>query len=105
MTAKTLYLDIETSPALADVWGLWNNNVSLNQLRESTRVLCFGAMWRGTNRVQFYSEPKDGHEGLVRKAHELLNEADIVVHFNGTSFDLPHLRREFLKLEIGRAHV
>src|SRR5699024_6242410 len=40
----------------------------------------------------------DGHEEMIRAAWELLNEASLVVTFNGVPFDLPHLYREFALL-------
>lgn len=94
---KILAIDIETSPNLADVWGLWNNNVSLSQLRESQRMLCFAAQWEGESRVKFYSEWGDGQEEMAGMAHELLSEADAVIHYNGRRFDVPHLNREMLR--------
>lgn len=94
---KTLYLDIETSPNLAHVWGLFNQNVSLAQLRESTRMICFAAQWRGENRQQFYSEFHHSREDMVAAAHRLLDEADVVVHWNGARFDIPHIQREFIE--------
>lgn len=93
---RTLLIDIETSPLLADVWGLWQNNVSLNQLHESSRMLCFAAKWLGEPYVEFWSEYHDGPGLMVDKAWSLLNEADVVMHYNGRRFDVPHLNREFL---------
>jgi hypothetical protein len=43
------------------------------------------------------SEHHDGYVEMVEGMHGLLAEADVVVHFNGKSFDMPHLRREFLQ--------
>lgn len=97
MTPKLLVIDIETSPHLADVWGLWNQNVGLNQLRESTRLICFAAKWVGESKVFFASEFHDGQEDMLALAYRLIDEADAVVHWNGTSFDMPHLNREFIK--------
>lgn len=93
---RTLVIDIETSPNVADVWGLFNQNVSLSQLRESTRVIAFAAKWVGERKTTFMSDYTDGHEAMVQHAWELLSEADAVVHYNGRSFDIPHLQREFL---------
>lgn len=93
---RILTLDIETSPSLADVWGLWNQNVSLPQLREVSKVICFAAKWLGKSKVHYYSDFHDGHEEMVKRAHALLDEADIVVHYYGSKFDIPHLNREFL---------
>jgi hypothetical protein len=93
---RLLTLDLETSPNIAHVWGLWKNNVSLNQLIQSTNVISFAAKWHGDKRVLFRSDHHDGHEVMIQKAHGLLGEADAVIHYNGKSFDMPHLRREFL---------
>lgn len=97
---RTLYIDIETSPALGEIWGLWDQNVGISQLRDPTRMICFGAKWRGNPKVEFYSEHKHGKDETVEQAHRLLDEADIVVHFNGSTFDMPHMRREFVKREM-----
>lgn len=88
-------LDIETSPNVADVWGLWNQNVGINQIRESSRVICFAAKWYGVDKVEFWSEFHHGRDGMIRAAHAILDRADIIVTYNGVKFDLPHLRREF----------
>lgn len=93
---KVLLLDIETSPCLADVWGLWEQNIGLNQLRESTEMLSFAAKWLGVHGTGFWSVNNVGKEAMVQVAHELLDLADVVVHYNGRSFDVPHLNREFL---------
>lgn len=94
---KKLYLDLETSPNIAHVWGLFDQTVSLSQLRESTRVICFAAKWAGSKRTLFFSEFADGREAMIKAAHELLAEADVVVHYNGKRFDIPHLNREFVE--------
>lgn len=97
MTApKILGIDIETSPALVYTWGLWDQNVGLNQVVEPTRMLCFAAKWFGKSGVIFASEHESGRDRMVEVAHELLEEADAVVHYNGRSFDEKHLNREFL---------
>jgi hypothetical protein len=92
---KTLILDIETSPNLAHVWGLFNQNVALNQLQEATRVLCFAAKWADSRKVLFHSEYADGHMGMLESAWDLLNQADAVVGWNSQSFDAKHLNAEF----------
>lgn len=93
---RILTIDIETSPNLAHVWGLWQQNVSLSQLMQATQVICFAAKWHGEKKILFASDHHNGHAAMIAYAHELLDEADIVVHYNGNSFDMPHLRRELL---------
>lgn len=93
---KILCLDIETSPHLASVWGLWDQNVSLSQLRECTRVICWAAKWHGKSGVEFRSDHHDGHGAQIKRMWELLDEADIVTGWNHKGFDLKHLNREFV---------
>jgi hypothetical protein len=94
---KILTIDIETSPNLAHVWGLWDQNVGLSQLLESGQVICFAAKWYGTRSVEFYSDHHHGHTEMVKQAHRLMTDADIIVHYNGKRFDIPHLKREFVE--------
>jgi len=88
-------IDIETSPGIAQVWGLFKQNISISQLQEATRVISFAAKWHGEKGVEFFSEFHDGKDQMIRAAHRILSEADVVVHYNGSSFDIKHLNREF----------
>jgi len=93
---KILLLDIETAPNLAYVWGLWNQNISPNQIANSGYVLCWSAKWYDHGGLMFDSEFKSGHKKMLSSVHNLLDEADVVVHYNGKSFDIPTLNKEFL---------
>lgn len=93
---KILLLDIESSPNTAHVWGLWQQNVSINQLMESSYVLCYAAKWYGEKEVIFDSVHKSRPKTMLKGIHGLLNDADAVVHYNGTKFDIPTLNKEFL---------
>ncbi len=93
---KILYIDIENSPNVGEMWQLWNVNFGLNQVREWSKVICFSAMWSDEEDVMFYSVYHDGYETMLTAAYDLLDEADIVVHFNGKRFDIPVLMKEFL---------
>jgi predicted RNA-binding Zn-ribbon protein involved in translation (DUF1610 family) len=95
-----LLLDIERSPALADVWELFNVNISLNQLREPPGLLCWAAKWLGAPREETYfrSDHIDGRAGMAVTAHQLLDQADAVVHWYGRRFDIPALNTEFVEL-------
>lgn len=93
---KILLLDTETSPNTAHVWGLWNNNVSLNQLLESSYVMCWAAKWYGDKKVKFRSIFHDDRDLMLREIHAMLDEADVVIHYNGKRFDIPTLNKEFL---------
>lgn len=92
---RLLLIDIETAPHMAAVWGLWGQNVGLNQLIKPGYTLCWAAKWHGEREVMFDSI-LSGHKTMVRRIHRLLSEADAVCHYNGTKFDIPTLNKEFL---------
>ena len=50
---KVLVFDIETSPILARVWGLWQQNVGLNQIKEDWFVMSYAAKWLGVDGVMY----------------------------------------------------
>ena len=93
---KVLLLDIESSPNTAHVWGLWQQNVSINQLMESSYVLCYAAKWLGDDEMVFDSVQKSKSKKMLKGIHVLLDQADAVVHYNGTKFDIPTLNKEFI---------
>ena len=91
-----LLLDIETAPNTAHVWGLWQQNVSINQLMESSYVMCWSAKWLGDNNIFFSSVHGQSPKRMLKQIHSLLNMADAVIHYNGSKFDIPTLNKEFL---------
>lgn len=94
---KLLFLDLETTPMTAHTWGLWQQNVGLNQILESTEVMCFGARWYGQEKVIFKSNHHHGKKAMLEELHALMDEADVVCGWNSASFDHKHIRREFLE--------
>lgn len=96
--ARILTIDIETRPNMGYVWSLWKQNIGLSQLVETGHVMCWVAKWYGEKDPIFMSDYHDGHDEMVKGAWDLLNEADAVVSYNGISFDMPHLNREFALL-------
>lgn len=94
---KILTLDIELAPNLATIWSLFNITVGINQLVETSRVLCVSAKWYGSKKTMFFSEWTNGQKGMLKAVHDLLCEADAVIGYNTERFDLPLLQREFIK--------
>lgn len=93
---KILLLDIETAPNLVHVWGLWQQNVGINQIIDSGYVMCWAAKWYGDEDIYFESVYKSKPKSMLAKIHKMLMDADAVVHYNGTKFDMPTLNKEFL---------
>jgi len=94
---KILLLDIETSPNLAYVWGIWQQNIGINQIENNGSVLCWSAKWLGEDKIHFDSVKKSDEKSMLGKIHRLVSQADALVHYNGNKFDLPVLNREWLK--------
>lgn len=93
---KILFLDIETKPAIAYVWKLFDVNIGLEQLIQPGGVLCFGAKWYGERDCEFYSEWEHGREEMIQKAYSMMSDADAIITYNGDSFDIPKLKGEFI---------
>ena len=93
---KILLLDIETAPTNVYTWSLWPKYVSPDDVMESGYTLCWAAKWLGKKEVH-YADVRDGEEQMLQTMHDLLDEADAVIHYNGTKFDIPILNREFVR--------
>jgi DNA polymerase elongation subunit (family B) len=93
---KLLFLDIETSPNTAYVWKLFKETIPLARLIDSSEVLCWSAKFAGDKKVMFDSIYQSSPKKMLANIHKLLDECDAVVHYNGRSFDIPILNKEFL---------
>ena len=92
---KLLLLDIETAPNIAYTWGLYNQNISINQISKAGYMLCWAAKWLGEDTMAFASLRR-GRVSMLERMHRLLSEADAVITYNGKKFDIPTLNKEFL---------
>jgi len=97
---RILAIDIETAPSLAYIWRMYDENIGVDQLVKASEMISWGAKWLGDDEVEFRSEFHDGKRKMVKRVWELLDEADVVLHFNGRRFDVPHLQREFLEMKL-----
>lgn len=94
--AKILLLDVETAPNTAFVWGMFKQNIGINQMIDSSRVMCWSAKWLGDKKVMYSGHNTDDHSVMVSAMHALMEEADAIITYNGDRFDLPTLKKEFL---------
>lgn len=124
MSRKVLTIDIETAPHLCYSFNLWNTNIAPIQIVEPSRMISFAAKWEDSKRVIFESEfdftldptaygPEelkmirelerpDDRRRMVQRAFDLLDEADVVVTYNGDKFDLRRLGQEFRLAGLGQ---
>lgn len=97
---KILFLDIETAPMFAAVWGLWKQNIGINMIDVDWHMLSFSAKWEGSNKTFYFDKKKswdtEDDRLILEALFVLLDEADIVVAHNGRKFDLPKINTRFI---------
>lgn len=98
---KVLLLDIETSPIISYTWGLFDQNVGLNQIVEDWHLLAFAAKWLGSKKVIYADQSKEkdvrNDKKLAKQVWDLLDECDIIITQNGKKFDVKKLNARFLE--------
>lgn len=99
LAPRVLFFDIETKPMLVYAWGLFDQNISLNQIKEDWSVLSWAAKWRGSKKI-LYSDLRDtkntnNDKKILKEIWSLLDKADIVVTQNGIKFDSKKLNARF----------
>lgn len=90
-----MILDIEISPVLATIWGLFNQNIGINQITGNSEVMCWAAKWHGSDDVYFSSIELTSKKRMLKEMYDLIEEADAIVTYNGKAFDLKILNKEF----------
>ncbi len=99
---RVLVFDIETSPILGYVWGLWENNVALNQIHSDWHVLSWSAKWLDDppSKIMYQDQRRakniEDDKNLLKGIWKLLDEADIVITQNGQAFDVKKLNARFV---------
>ena len=94
---KVLFWDIETAPMVVASWGLFNQTHSHDAILEDWYIICAAWRWEGEKKIEtvsllddkqrFKKNVKDDYH-VVKKLHELLSKADVIVAHNGDNFDL-----------------
>lgn len=99
---KILLLDIETAPVLAYVWGLWDQTVSLNQIKSDWHLLSWAAKWAGDPASKtMYQDQRNADNieddtKILKGLWKLLDESDVIVTQNGRSFDEKKINARFI---------
>lgn len=109
-----LTLDIERLPGRAihkhrgltiegDFWDLnsWKHTLGYRLPPESVvewpRTICVAWRFYGDKRTEFASEWDDGREGMLRRAWEAYDQADVLYGHNVDRFDTKNLNAEWLQ--------
>lgn len=91
---KIFIFDIETAPIEAYVWGIHDQNISLNQIKKDWSFIAWAGKWLGepANKTVYFDnrdkkDPRNDRE-LIKRLWKYLDEADIVITQNGDKFDI-----------------
>ena len=104
MSLKILHIDIETTPLIAYTWGIWKQNIGLNQIEEDWHIISWAAGWEGEDVImgsslpmydEYRAEPEND-KYLLEELWKLLDDADVVVGHNAAGFDVPKINTRFL---------
>lgn len=98
MNARTLFLDLETSPITVHSWSLRDLSVGLNQIVELPRIIGVAYRWEDMRSAKYLSTWDEGEQHMLEFAHSLLDEADAVVGWNSQGFDVKWLNGEFIRV-------
>lgn len=97
LDAKLLTFDIETKPATAYVWQLYDVNVSLSQMIAPGGTICIGYKWNHEKKTHVLTEWGDGWQGMLERFAEQWQKADALITYNGNRFDIKKLQGEMCK--------
>lgn len=97
---KVLLLDIETAPILGYVWGLFDQNVALNQIYSDWHILSWSAKWLDEDKIMYadqrYAKDVADDRRILKQIWKLLDEADVIITQNGKNFDAKKLNARFV---------
>ena len=102
---RILAFDIETAPMRVWVFQLYGNDaIGLNQIDQDSFILSFAARFLDEDKVHYIdnrkARDKSNDERIIRKAHKLLKEADILLGHNIDRFDLKKLNARFILYDL-----
>jgi hypothetical protein len=98
---KILLFDIETAPNVVYTWGLFNQDIALNQIASPEFMICWAAKWLFDDRmmndcISPTDAIKGNDESITISLWDVINEADIIVAHNGITFDIPWANSRFI---------
>ena len=102
---ELLFLDIETAPNLAHIWGMYEQN-ALDFVSECY-IMCYSAKWgkkhivKGLPDYKGYSPGTENDYPLVKEVWDLLNNAEVVCWQNGDEFDKKKINTRFVYWGLG----
>lgn len=100
---KVLLYDVECSPMLGMTWGpRWESN--LIEVLEEKMIISFAWKWLGESQVRclalpdfkLYSRNRRDNRALIKRLHQLISSADVVIAHNVDNFDDKMANTDFI---------
>lgn len=103
---RVLFIDVETKPLLAYVWGTYDQNIPLNMLVEHGSILSWCAKFAGENKVHYKDmrgkeKNLKNDKELMKPLWKLMDEASIIIWQNGDKFDYGKINDRFIEHGLG----
>ncbi len=98
---KVLVLDIETAPIIAYLWDLKINGgyVPASQIKQDRYIMAVGVKWLGQSKMHYFDQQGLGplqDRQLLMNLWPFLDAADIVISYNGESFDSRRITSRYM---------
>ena len=103
---KILMLDIETSPTLANMWGMYQELTSYDFIVKDWRILCWAGKFLGDKKIHSsalvdfpkeYQKNPENDRLILEKLWKLMDEADIICGHNINDFDIKKINARFIQ--------
>lgn len=95
---RVVSIDIERRPLVVKTWGLFDQNIGIRQIVEDSRMVSFAAILENQRKIpHFLSEFHDGRNKMLNHLWKVLDDADVLITYNGRSFDVKHINTELVK--------
>lgn len=94
--ARILVIDVETAPMIGAFFRTGKQRIGVHQVLEPSYMMSFAAKWHGYKRVIYRSVFHDGRDAMVAELAALMDEAHIIVHYNGARFDELKIEKELM---------
>lgn len=99
---KILFIDIETAPIESYTWWIYDQCISINQIKEDWFVLSWSAKWLWEKeikhaRLTWKDALRKNDRLIIKEIWSLIDAADIVVGHNLDRFDIKKINTRFIK--------
>lgn len=92
--------DIETAPIEAQTWGLFDQNIGLEQIVRDQCILSYAVKNLGKKQVRYVDTFEEDHAyndlALCQALWQELDEADFIIAHNGKKFDVKKINARFI---------